>query len=202
MKIFCLAALALNLAFNVFPATQDAVPAAVYEQFFTGTNLAGWNSPEANPFWSATKGILKGQNDSSLKGNVLYTKKDYRNFDLETEVRWSGEIDSGIMFRKPELQLQFGVSRSLKTDMTGSFYTGKYPEPGRARKLTEAFKPGEWNKVRLVARGDTFTVWVNDIKTTEYTDPHFSAAAPIGLQVHPGLKMEVEFRNLKIKELE
>ena len=38
---------------------------------------------------------------------------------VEAEVRWQGEIDSGFMVRKPEVQMQIGVSRSLKRDMTG-----------------------------------------------------------------------------------
>ena len=80
--------------------------------------------------------MLVGENDEKLKGHVLFTEKAYKDFVIEAEVRWSGEIDSGFILRKPELQLQIGVSRSLKKDMTCSFYTGgqeKYPEAGQAQ---------------------------------------------------------------------
>ena len=171
---------------------------------FNGTDLTGWDAKEPSPFWRATDGVLIGQSDPAKRGNVLYTRESYLNFDLELEVRWNGEIDSGIMLRKPELQLQFGISRSLKTDMTCSFYTGGkdlYPQSGRAKNLEQHFNQGDWNKVRLKAQGDTFTVWLNGEKVTEYTNPKYSGMGPIGLQIHPGLKMKVEFRNIRLKEL-
>jgi hypothetical protein len=200
--------LLLLTAFALAPA-GDAVRAAdasgELKPVFNGQNLDGWNVPNPNPFWTVSNGVLIGQNDEKQKGNVLYTEKSYKNFLLETDVRWTGEIDSGIMLRSPELQLQFGVSRSLKSDMTCSFYTGgkdKYPVAGRAKDLDKFLKAGEWNTVRLEAKGNTFTVWLNGTKVTEYTDPNYPEPAPIGLQVHPGLKMKVEFRNIKLKQLD
>lgn len=77
---------------------------------------------------------------------------------VESEVRFTGEIDSLIMVRKPEFQAQIGVSRSLKKDMTCSFYTGKYPEDTRAPRAADLLKPGDWNRIRVEAKGDTFTV--------------------------------------------
>ena len=97
------------------PATADLKP------IFTGTNLAGWKAPEPNPYWKIVDGVLIGENDEKLKGHILHTERAYTNFVVELEVRWSGEIDSGVMFREPELQVQFGISRSLKKDMTGAF---------------------------------------------------------------------------------
>ena len=83
------------------------------------------------------------------------------------------------MLRKPELQLQIGVSRSLKKDMTCSFYTGgkdKYPVAGQAKGLEKLLKPDAWNKIRLEAKGDTFTVWLNGEQVTRYTDAKYAAA--------------------------
>ena len=103
--------------------------------------------------------------------------------------------------------LQFetlGVSRSLKKDMTCSFYTGgkdKYPVAGQAKGLEKLLKPDAWNKIRLEAKGDTFTVWLNGEQVTQYTDAKYAAAGPIGLQIHPGLTMKVEFRNVRIQGL-
>ena len=171
---------------------------------FNGTDLTGWQVPDPNPFWKVVDGVLIGESDAAMKGHVLYTQKSFKDFILETEARWNGEIDSGIMLRHPELQLQIGISRSLKKDMTCSFYTNgkeKYPEAGQAKDLEKYLKPGEWNKIRLEARGDTFTVWLNGQKVVTYTDPRFPDAYPIGLQIHPGLKMKIEFRNIRLKNL-
>ena len=61
--------------------------------------------------------------------------------------------------------------------------------------------PDEWNTIRVEARGDTFTVWLNGEQVSQYTDPKYSQAAPIGLQINPGLSMTVEFRNLRARAL-
>jgi len=101
--------------------------------------------------------------------------------------------------------LQMGVSRSLKRDLTCSFYTGgqdKYPEAGQAKGFEKHFKPGDWNRYRLEAKGDTFTVWLNGNQVAQYTNAKYSGAAPIGVQIHGGLKMKVEFRNIRARALE
>lgn len=176
-----------------------------FVSLFNGKDLTGWKVPDPNPFWKVVDGILVGENDEKLKGSMLYTEKSYKDFIFEADVRWNGEIDSGFMIRKPELQMQIGVSRSLKKDMTCSFYTGgqeRYPEAGQAKDIEKVLKPGDWNTIRLMAKGDTFTVWCNGVKVTEYKNPKYASPAPIGLQIHPGVKMKVEFRNIKIQELE
>lgn len=174
------------------------------QPIFNGRDLTGWQVPDPNPFWTVQNGVLIGQNDAAMKGHVLYTKQAYKDFIFETEARWDGEIDSGIMLRKPELQLQIGISRSLKKDMTCSFYTNgkeKYPEAGQAKDLQKYLKPGDWNKIRLEARGDTFIAWLNGAKVVEYTDTRYPEPFAIGLQIHPGLKMKIEFRNIRLKDL-
>ena len=113
-----------------------------------------------------------------------------------------GEIDSGFMLRRPEIQLQIGVSRSLKRDMTCSFYVGGYPEEAQAKRAGELLLPGDWNRIRVRAEGDTFTVWLNGEEVSRYTTPQPSAPGPIGLQIHGGLVMKVEFRNLRALPLE
>ncbi len=177
---------------------------------FTGTNLAGWKAPEPNPFWRVENGVLIGENDEKLKGHTLHTGQVYTNFVIELDVRWSGEIDSGVMLREPELQVQFGISRSLKRDMTGAFYLARhpinpkvgYPEAGHPKEFEKVFRADDWNKFRIEAKGETFTVWLNGAQISQYTDARYAGGAPIGLQVHPGLKMKVEFRHLRAAALE
>ena len=195
----------LAVATVVLATAPRLSTAADLSSLFNGQDLTGWKAPVPNPFWKATDGVLVGENDEKMKGNVLYTEKSFRDFIFEADARWTGEIDSGYMLRKPELQMQIGISRSLKKDLTCSFYTGgaeKYPVAGQAKDLEKHLKPGEWNTIRLQAQGDTFTVWLNGQKVTEYTNPKYSGAGPIGLQIHPGLKMKVEFRNLRVQALE
>ena len=177
---------------------QPAVMAL--ESIFNGRDLAGWQ-PAESPFWRVDKGILIGENDTALTGSMLRTEAAYGVVVVEADVRFQGEIDSGIMLRKPELQVQIGVSRSLKRDMTCSFYTGRYPEAARATRVDELLRPADWNTIRVEARGDTFTVWLNGEKVSQYTDPKYAGPGPIGLQIHAGLPMKVEFRGLRARPL-
>lgn len=173
-----------------------------WTSLFNGKDLTGWKEPDPNPFWKAVDGVLVGENNPEKKGSMLYTKDSYGDFELEAEARWKGEIDSGFMVRKPELQLQIGVSRSLKKDMSGSFYdVGKYPEAGQAKEAGKLLKEGDWNKFKLEAKGDTFTVWINGTQASQYKIATHPGPGPIGLQIHGGLAMKVEFRNLKIRPL-
>lgn len=175
------------------------------EPIFNGRDLTGWHSPKSDMFWRVQDGILIGESVAGLEENYLWTDRTYGDFVLEFEVRWSGEIDSGVEIREPKMQLQLGVSRSLKRDMTGSFYVGPqmgYPDAGQAKNAAQLMQPeGAWNKFRLEARGDTFTVWINGESAARYIDKKFSGPAPIGLQIHGGLKMKVEYRNIRAAAL-
>ena len=176
---------------------------------FNGKDLTGFKAEPSKAFWRVEDGVLIGENDAAKKGNYLWTEKDYKDFVIEFDVRWKGTpprgVDTGIEMRKPNIQLQLGVSGSLKVDMSGSWYTGgkeKYPEAGQAKDAKTLMKPeGEWNHFRIQAKGDTFTCWINGQKASEYTDAKFSGAAPLGLQIHPGVEMKCEYRNVKIAEL-
>ena len=188
----------------------EALPKADFVPAFNGKDLTGWKTASTEAFWTVADGVLAGENKDSFKdykkGSMLYTEKSYQDVVIECECRFSGEIDSGIMVRKDaagkkDIQMQIGVSRSLKKDMTCTFYVGKYPEAGWAPKVPALWKNGEWNKIRFQAKGDTYTVWINGEQVANYVDAGYPKAAPVGLQVHGGVKMKVEYRNLAIAEL-
>jgi hypothetical protein len=190
---------AVPLAATMFAAEPERL-----EPIFNGKDLTGWHAPEQDTFWRVEDGVLVGESVAGLRESYLSTEKVYGDFVLEFDVRWTGEIDSGVQIRSPSLQLQLGVSRSLKRDMTGSFYVGRpgYPEAGRATTAGQLMNAeGEWNTFRLEARGNTFTVWINGRPASRYSDENFSGAAPIGLQIHGGLKMKVEYRNIRAASL-
>lgn len=191
-------------------AAAAPVPEPKFVPLFNGRDLTGWQSAGANPFWHVAAGELIGQNDEKKTGHMLWTEKSYGDFVLEFEVRWTGGIDSGVELREPKIQLQLGISRSLKRDMSGSFYISKaadpsrvgYPEAGQARESARLLQPeGQWNTFRLEARGPTFTVWINGQPAARFTDPLFSGPGPLGLQVHPGLTMKVAYRNIRVAQL-
>jgi hypothetical protein len=198
---------ALLLFFTAVLASPAGEPK--FEPLFNGRDLTHFKAEESKAFWRVEDGVLIGENDAAKKGNYLWTEKEYRDFIVEFDVRWKGTtprgVDTGVEMRKPNIQLQLGISGSLKVDMSGSWYTGgkeRYPEAGQAREAKTLMKPeGEWNTFRIQAKGDTFTCWINGRKASEYTDEKFTGAAPLGLQIHPGVEMKCEYRNVKIAEL-
>jgi hypothetical protein len=184
----------------LLPAAGSAQDAAGdLEPLFNGKDLAGWKVPDPNPWWTVKDGVLVGENDEKLKGHSLFTERTFTDVVVEAEVRWSGEIDSGIFLRKG-WQCQIGVSRSLKRDMTCSIYArGKYEN--QAKGVEALLKKDDWNRIRIEAKGDVFRIFLNGEKVLDVEDRGFPGPGPVGLQIHGGLKMKVEFRSLKARAL-
>jgi hypothetical protein len=202
-RITLLALATFGLALSSHAASEPKL-----KPLFNGKDFTNWKVPQPNHNWRIENGIILGENDAKLEGSYLWTEKDYGDFVLELDVRWEGEeIDTGVNLRKPNFQLQMGVSRSLKRDMTGSFMTdgkgdtSRYPEAGRANEFEKYLKKGDWNTFRIEARGNTFKTWINGHKVSEYTNARYSEAGPLGLQFHDGLKMKLQFKNIRIAEL-
>jgi hypothetical protein len=199
------------LAIGLFLALSAVSPAEEpnLAPLFNGKDFANFKAEETKEFWRIENGVLVGENNAALKSNYLWTEKSYGDFVLEFDVRWKATtdrgVDTGIEMRSPKIQLQLGTSGSLRVDMSGSFYTGgkpAYPEEGQAKEAKTLMHPeGEWNTFRIQAKGDTFSCWINGKKASEYTDPKFSGAAPLGFQIHGGVVMKCEYRNIKIVEL-
>ena len=207
LRLLPLLALAMVGALRAADApAAEPLPKADFVPAFNGKDLTGWKDAKDNKFWKVVDGVLVGENDEKLKGNMLYTEKAYGDVIISLECRFSGEIDSGIMVRrdksgKKDLQMQIGVSRSLKKDMTCTFYVGKYPEAGWAPKVEKLWKKDEWNKIVFRAKGDTYTVWLNGEQVSNYVDSAYPTPYSVGLQIHGGLKMKVEYRDIQIAEL-
>lgn len=168
------------------------------EKIFNGSGLEGWRV-QGGDYWTVRDGVLTGQSDEKMHNSVLWTDKSYKDFAVELEFRFSGDIDSGIFLRHENDQVQIGVSRSLKRDMTGSPYIGtKRGYPQEASGVKDLLKPGEWNRMKVEARGNTYTVTLNGKEVASYVSDTAKESGPIGLQVHPGVMMKVEFRDVTV----
>lgn len=181
-----------------------AQPLAAAEpvKLFNGDSLAGWKVQGAS-YWTVADGVLTGRSDEKMQNSVLWTEASYRDFTLELDFRFSGDVDSGVFLRHENEQIQIGTSRSLKRDMTGSPYIGsKRGYPQEAAGVKEAMKGGEWNHMTITARGGHYTVSINGKQVIEYTSDTARESGPVGLQVHPGVQMQVDFRNVVLKPLD
>ena len=71
-------------------------------------------------------------------------------------------------------------------------------------EIKKIIKPiGEWNECVVVADGNHIVYSINGQVTTDMTDnsPNASKSGVIGLQMHHGFTMTIQFKDLKIRML-
>jgi len=175
-----------------------------------GEGLDGWTVDKENlaSHWEKVDGMIVGKNPDK-KGSILWTDaNEFGDFELIVEYRTpSPDYDSGVFVRAESHQVQIGVSRSLKKDMTGSIYApkdgdGGYPAVTDEDAIREHHKLGEWNTLRIVLRGNMIQTFLNDNEICNYPGKTITESGKIGLQLHANVDMEMQFRTVKIRPLE
>lgn len=191
----------LLLTVCLFPAVGTlavGLPSA-----FNGKDFQGWKVPAGNLWWKVDQGVLQARSDPGQKGSVLFTEQKYRDFVMQLEFKLGeGTVDSGIFIRGEHDQIQIGESGSLKRDMTASPYIPGKGYPQEAEGVADLLKPDGWNAMTIVAMGDTYTVWLNGKLVVSYQSDTASERGPIGIQLHPDRDMGIDFRKIRIAELE
>jgi hypothetical protein len=175
------------------------------ETIFDGDDLDHWQIPESNVWWTLDAGTLWAKSDPDKKGSILWTKKKYKDFVVQMDFKFGeGTIDSGIFMRgddEKNAQIQIGESGSLKRDMTASPYVPKSGYPVEAEGIKELLKMNEWNTIKAMAIGNTYKVWLNGTEVMNYTLEDANLEGPIGLQLHPGREMSIQFKNILVSGL-
>ena len=171
---------------------------------FNGKDLSGWEVPDGNDeagWYKAVEGVLKIQSGPKKKGSILWSKKKYRNFVVEFEFRMGeGRVDSGVHVRTKD-QIQIGISGSLNRDMTCSPYIPGKGYPVEAKNIKKLLRPKDWNTMRIQAIGKEYTVWLQGEKVMTYKSDSAIDEGPIGIQLHGGRNMAIDYRKLKLAEL-
>ena len=185
---------------SVSPAPGDdhALPSA-----FNGRDLSGWVVPEGNVWFIADEGVLHVTSGPNKKAANLWTEKQYGNFVMEFEFKMGkGTVDSGIFVRKESEQIQIGESGSLKRDLTASPYISGKGYPVEAEGVKELLRLEDWNEMTIVAKGRNYTVWLNGVFVMTYNSESAAQKGPIGIQLHGNRDMALDYRNIRIAELE
>jgi hypothetical protein len=199
-----------------------------WQLLFDGTSTQGWTTPKGATIpqgWAVKDGnliALKGG-----KGGDIVSVNQYGDFDLMLDYNIEPEGNSGVKYFYTTYQKggNLGIEYQLLDDelaednkkenhLTGSFYDVMPPDAS----LKKMNSPGQWNTIRIVAKGNHVEHWLNGVKILEFTRgtqeyskavnlSKFKEAIPafgtvekghILLQEH-GAK--VSFRNIKIKSL-
>jgi hypothetical protein len=182
----------------LFAATliSYAAPVAIFD----GKSLDGWKTAGAD-VWTAADGVLTGTSNEKKQVSILWTEKEYTDFVVSCEFRFEGRIDSGIFLRHEKDQIQIGISGSLKRDMTASPFIPGKGYPVEAKGVAELLKEGEWNTMKITAKGPVYTVELNGKEVMTYTSETAKDKGPIGLQMHAGVVMKIDFRAITLASL-
>jgi len=194
-RIPCLLA-ALSLVIAPFANADEKL-----EPIFNGKDLSGWKVPENNIWWLVEDGVMQVRSGPKKTGNILWTEKEYGDFVIELDFKFGkGTVDSGVHVRNQD-QIQIGISGSLKRDMTASPYIQGKGYPVEAEGVADLLKMKGWNHMRIEARGMDYVCFLNGEKVMTYTSDTGIPKGPIGLQLHGGKEMEIDFKNIEIAEL-
>ena len=217
--------------FSIFPGLQND-----WNELFNGQNLAGWEvkgAAESNFY--VKDGILVAETKLGLPNTFLATKRTYGDFELEVEFLVPDGINTGVQIRSsqhkeqtttPYLNGRLEASErtwqagrvhgyQIEIDPSERAWTGGfYEEGGRGwlvpltenQAARQAFKPNDWNRFRIIAQGNHFQTWINDVPAI---DTHDDKAADgfIALQLH-SIKdtsqegKQILWRKIRIKELD
>ena len=195
MKKYILSTLVLSIV------ALSQANAQKLKKAFNGKNLDGWVVPMPNnDNWTVSKKILTVKSDDTRKGKTLWTEKSYKDFLIQADYKnVSGVVDSGIFLRSDKDQIQIGISGSLKRDLTGSPYIpGKgYPKEADLSSL----KKDDWNTLKIKVVGNSYTVWLNGAEVMNYTSEGIADEGPIGIQLHPGNEMCIQYRKILVAEI-
>lgn len=172
------------------------------KKIFNNKNLEGWVIPQPNnDNWVVKDKMLLVTSSADKKGSILWTEKSYTDFVVEVEYKdVSGVVDSGIFLRGENDQVQIGISGSLKRDLTASPYIPGLRYPVEA-KVDGILKPGDWNTLKVKVVGQTYTAWLNGKEVMTYTSEKIPASGAVGIQLHPGNVMSIQYRKIKLAEI-
>jgi hypothetical protein len=111
--------------------------------------------------------------------------------DLSGDGRWTGVI---MEYTLREVLAERGQRVLINTNGQ-SEVVGKVGDP---RELLAAFKEGEWNHYALVSRGGHVTLRINDTLMCELEDrdPRRLVRGWLGLQIHTGPPMRVQYKDI------
>ncbi len=212
----------VSIAALVFLASTGLAEAGEWQVLFDGKSLNGWKASSDNKQFQVVDGVIQGS--SSSKTHFLITENEYRDFELEFEVKLHDtDLNSGVQIRtsttrvnaqgdsRPSVhgpQVDLGKSPGRSGHLFGQG-NGRWFTPKADLARNSLMINGAWNKVRVLAKGKVIQTWINgkpvsDVTLDEEIDQKYPKGV-IALQVHgvksPEKIRHVSFRNIRIREL-
>ena len=192
---------------------------------FNGKDLSGWDGPSEwwTVEDGALTAESTAERPCQRTNYIVWTGGQPSDFEFECDFKISAAGNSGIHIRserRPNHDM-FGYQADMTGDgkLIGFIYhhkRGLVAERGSKvsinkegkRKATpmdegtdflKHYKSGNWNHYRIVCVGDSITLFLNGVKMCDIVDLDPSTKKEhgyIGLQMHRGDPMKVQFKNL------
>ena len=186
-------------------------PEIGFVALFDGQSKKGWDGD-----WSIFRidrdQIVGGQLESNIPHNYfLVHEGNFGDFDLRLQFRLLGvATNSGVQIRSQRIPNHHEMI-GYQADLGQTYWGCLYDESRRNRvlaspvasELDKVLKREEWNDYRILCEGRRIRLWVNGLKTVDFTEPDVSIPlrGKIGLQIHGGPPGETRFRRVRIKPL-
>lgn len=223
-------AVLFGLTLCVVPTfAQDAKPDKDgFTSLFNGKDLSGWKGD--SELWSVEDGTITGKTRGKdhLKYNkFLIWNGKAADFELRAKFRLEGSNNSGIQYRSKAADKGENVLIGYQADIhSKDVHTAMlYDEKGRGiiakrgtrvtvtadgkKKTTaldgkvEAVDLTKWHELTIIARGNKLIHKLDGVTTVEIIDEQEAEReldGLIGLQVHRGPAMKVQFKDIRIKK--
>ena len=176
------------------------------KKIFNGKDLTGWNI-HGTEKWYVENGELVCESGPDEGYGYLTTDKHYKNFILDLEFKLEANGNSGVFIRSTVDGTKVS-GWQVEVAPPGKNTGGIYESYGRGWLI----KPSEedqkvlsadgWNHMRIEARGDEVTSWLNGKQMVHLKDEKIGKGeGSIALQIHDGGGIKVRWRDIKIREL-
>jgi hypothetical protein len=181
---------------------QDADP----KNLFNGKDLTGWNI-HGTEKWYVENGELVCESGPDKQYGYLSTDKSYKNFILNVKFKLEANGNSGVFIRSGIEGTKISgwqVEVAPPNAHTGGIYES-YGREWLIKPKAEdesALKATEWNTMRIQAKGDEITTWLNDKQMVYLKDQKVGEGNGfIALQIHDGGGIKVRWKDITITEL-
>jgi hypothetical protein len=185
--------------------TTNAGFADEFVPLFDGKTLQGWHTAPGGS-WEVKEGVIVGTSpQTERRHGMLLSDEQYGDFVLRLKFK-SLKGNSGLYFRAERVNSPVTVNGFQAEIAPSGPVGGLYETGGRAwvvqpkpELVKSCFQPGDWNEMRITARGKDIAVQLNGVTTAELKNDPGRLKGYFGLQLHGGNEMHVEFKDIEIQ---
>ncbi len=178
---------------------------------FDGKTFEGWEG-NLDMFRIEDGAIVGGSLERKIPRNeFLATKREYGDFELALKFKVLGKgANAGIQIRSrriPDHHEMIGYQADLGDNYWGSLYDEsrrkKILAAADAKAVAKVLKRDDWNEYKIRCEGKHIQLWINGLKTVDYTEPDddIEQRGLIAVQIHAGPPSEAWYKDVTLREI-